>query len=70
MKERKKKKKKLKKRKENSLGGAINTVRVCVKASPAEGQRRRPKAGDIFTEARLMLVFRVSTGLHVGRRPI
>ena len=30
-----------KKRKENSLGGAFNKVRVCVKALPAEGRQGR-----------------------------
>ena len=38
--ENRKKKKKTKKMKEHSLGGAINIVRVCVKAAPAEGRRR------------------------------
>ena len=41
---------------------AVNIVRVSVKALPA------PKAGDAFTETRLMSAFRVSTGLHVEHR--
>ena len=49
------KKEEIKKRK----GGTVNIVRVSVKASP--------KAGDAFTQTRLMPAFRVSTGLE-GRK--
>ena len=53
----KKKKQNKKEEKKKRKGGTINVVRVSVK-----------KAGDAFTQARLMSAFRVSTGLHVEHR--